>query len=212
MVEIDLRMGCAMDSGHPVHGCQPILQCIQHRCLDQIHLVQQHHIGKGDLLLYLSALVQMKTHMMGIHNGDDRIQSYPLGEKIIHEERLSHRTRIGKTCRLDKNDIEAVPSFHQVAENADQIASNRAANAAVVHLEYFFVRIDDQRLIYANLAELIFDDGYSLAMLLAEYAVKESGFARAQKASQHGYWYAVVLLFLHERASSLADACRSRRA
>jgi hypothetical protein len=109
--------------------------------------------------------------MMGIHDSDDSIQSNPLGKKIIYEKGLSYRPWIREPSRLDENGIEAVPSFHQVAKNPNQIAPDRATYAAIVHLEDFFIGIDDQGVVNANLAELILDNGYSLAMLFTENAI-----------------------------------------
>jgi hypothetical protein len=49
----------------------------------------------------------------------------------------------------------------------------------------FFIRIDDERLIDADLAEFVFDDGYAFSVVLGEDAVQERGLARAEKACEH---------------------------
>ena len=85
---------------------------------------------------------------------------------VVDEEGLGHRGRVGQAGRLDQDVVEAVLALHQVAEDADQVAADGAADAAVVHLEDLFLGADDQLLIDADLAELVLDDGL-LAVLPA---------------------------------------------
>ena len=67
---------------------------------------------------------------------------------------------IGEAGGFDEDVVElALAAFHQVAEDADQVAADGAADAAVVHLEDFFLGADDEVLIDADLAELVLDDG-----------------------------------------------------
>jgi len=58
------------------------------------------------------------------------------------------RAQFGRTC----------PPPHEIAEDADQIAAYGAADAAVVHLEDFFLGVDDQLLVHADLAEFVSND------------------------------------------------------
>lgn len=74
----------------------------------------------------------------------------------------------------------------QIAENAHQIAAHGATNAAAVHFKHFFIGVDHQILVDANLAEFIFDHSDAHAVLFGQYAVQQGGFAAAQKASQYG--------------------------
>jgi hypothetical protein len=50
-------------------------------------------------------------------------------------------------------------------DDADEIAANGAADAAVVHLEDFLVGADDEVVVDADLAELVDDDGEALAVV-----------------------------------------------
>jgi hypothetical protein len=43
--------------------------------------------------------------------------------------------------------VELLAALHEIAENANQVSTNGAADAAVVHLEYLFFCPDDQLLI-----------------------------------------------------------------
>ncbi len=81
----------------------------------------------------------------------------------------------------------------QVAEDADEVAAHGAADAAVVHLEDFFLGADDQLLIDADLAELVLDDGDALAVLLGEDVVEQRGLAGAEEAGEDGDGNTLIL-------------------
>jgi len=63
----------------------------------------------------------------------------------------------------------------QEGEDADEIAADGAADAAVVHLEEFFVGLDDELVVDADLAELVFDHGDFLAVLAASGRARRRG-------------------------------------
>src|SRR5690606_6640924 len=60
------------------------------------------------------------------------------------------------------------------------------ADAAVVHFEHILVGADDQVVVDADLAELIDDDGVTLAVVLGEDAVEQGGLACAEVAGEDG--------------------------
>jgi hypothetical protein len=107
---------------------------------------------------------------------------------VVDEEGLGHRAgsarpvvsiRMYRTC----------PALHQVAEDADQVAPDGAADAPVVHLEDLFLGVDDQVLVDADLAELVLDDGDPLAVLLGQ-DVGSAGWScrnRGSRSDGHGY-------------------------
>ncbi len=109
-----------------------------------------------------------------------------LAQVLIDEERLRHRPRIGQPRRLDDDVVELVPPLHELAEDADEIAAHRAADAAVRSLEDFLFGPDDDLVVDADFAELVLDDGDALAVLLGQNSVQQRGFARAEKAREHG--------------------------
>ena len=153
----------------------------------QIRLVEHDAVGECDLCQGLGIFAQMLLDMAGIHQGDDAIQMEFLLDVIVNEEGLRHRSGICESGGLQHDAVEAVTPPRQVAQYADQVAAHRAADAAVVHLENFFVGVDHQILVDADLAELILDDCNAQAMTLAEDAVEQGGLAAAKEAGQHGY-------------------------
>ena len=128
--------------------------------------------------------------MQRVDHGGHRIQPRPRLDVVVDEERLRHRPGIGEPGGLDDDGVEAARgaglSLHQPLKHADQVAAHRAADAAVVHLEDFFVRADDKLVVDADLAEFVDDDGVALAVVLREDAVEQGGLAGAEIAGQNG--------------------------
>ena len=182
LLEIDLRQVRVLDFRQAVHGAQARFQRLHGRIIHQIDLVQHQRVGEGDLLAAFRAAFQMLRDMLAIHQRDDAVQPQVVLHLVVHEKRLSHRTRIGQAGGFHQNSVEFVAALHQIAENTDQVAAHRAAQATVVHLEDFFLGVDDQGLIDADFAELIFDHGDALAVLFGQNAVEKSGFPGAEKA------------------------------
>ena len=75
---------------------------------------------------------------------------------------------------------------HQSLDDADQIAAHGAADAAVVHLEYFLVGADDEIIVDADLAELVDNDGIAAAVLFGENAVQQRRLSGAEIAGDDG--------------------------
>jgi hypothetical protein len=121
-----------------------------------------------------------------VHDGDDPIEPEAFPHVFVHEERLCHRPGVRETGGLDEDVIELVPSPHEVAENADEIAANGAADAAVVHLEHLLVGIDHEFVVDADFAEFILDDGDAFAVLSGEQMVEQGGLARTEEAGEDG--------------------------
>src|SRR5262249_27176314 len=88
--------------------------------------------------------------------------------------------------RFENDRVELALAPHQPVDDTHEIAAHRAADAAVVHLEHFFVGADDQVVIDADLAEFVDDDGVFAPVRLGEDAVEQGGLARAQITGEHG--------------------------
>ena len=103
--------------------------------------------------------------MLGIHDGDDRIQAGLRLDVVIDEEGLRHRGGIGQAGGLDDDAVELVAPLHQPADDADQVAAHGAADAAVVHLEHFLVAVHDEVVVDAEFAELVDHHGVFAAVV-----------------------------------------------
>jgi hypothetical protein len=105
---------------------------------------------------------------------------------VVHEEGLRHGGGIGEAGRFHDDAVELVGALHEPCDDAHQIAAHGAADAAVVHLEDFLVRADDEIVVDVGFAEFVDDDRVFPAVVLGEDAVEERGLAGAQIAGQHG--------------------------
>ena len=82
--------------------------------------------------------------------------------------------------------VALVAAFHQAADDADEIAAHGAADAAVIHFEDFLLGIDDEFVVDADFAELVFDHGDAETVVFGEDAVEEGGFAGAEESCEDG--------------------------
>jgi len=152
-------------------------------------LSDEQAVRKADLALHHFVFVQLVIGVLGIDQGDDRVEQEFVGDLVIHEERLGHRAGVRETGGFDHHALEiqlAGALFRrQIAEHARQIAANRAADAAVAHLDNLFVRVLHEDLVVDVLfAELVFDHGDFHAVLFIQDALEQGGFAAAEKAGQ----------------------------
>ena len=153
---------------------------------NEIGLVKQDHVGKGDLFLGFAHVVEVLDDMSGINDGDDGVELQVRLHLLVGEKRLRYRAGVGQSGRLDQDVVELVLALEELAEDTDEIAADGAADAAVVHLEDFFLGLDHQILIDADLAELVLDNGDALAVLRGQNVVEKRGLASSEKAGQDG--------------------------
>src|SRR5579864_6649090 len=126
---------------------------------DQIGLVDEDDVGKGDLVLGLGGVLEPVVEPLGIGDGDHGVELGAPPDVLIDEEGLRHRRRIGQPRGLDDDGVELARAPHEGVEDAHQVAEQDAADAAVVHLEHFLVGADHEVVVDADLAEFVDDDG-----------------------------------------------------
>lgn len=136
--------------------------------------------------LALRALIDLSDEMLCVDDRDDGIELRIPTDVIVDEERLRHRRRIGKPGGFDDDPVELPAPFHKSFQNPDEIASNGAANAPVVHLKYLLVGVDDQIIVDSDLAEFIHDDGVALAMRLGQNAIEQRRLSRTEVSGENG--------------------------
>ena len=125
---------------------------------------------------------------LGVGDGDDGDEFAPPADFVVNEKRPRDARRSARPAVSTRIAVEAAAALHQPGENADQVAAHGAADAAVIHLEDFFVGIDDDIVVDADFAELVDDDGEPLAVVLAEYAVEKRRLAGIEIAGQNRDW------------------------
>src|SRR5215469_11968959 len=154
--------------------------------LDQIGLVEQDHVGERDLVLRLRRVLEPVLQPFGVCDRDHRVELGLAADIVVHEERLRHRRGVREPRGLDDDGVELALPAHQPVDDAHEVAAHGAADAAVVHLEYFFVGADDEIVVDSDLAEFVDDDGVLLPVRLRQNAVEKRGLAGAEIAGEHG--------------------------
>jgi hypothetical protein len=152
---------------------------------DQIGLVEQHDVGETKLLLRLRSTIDLTKKVLGVDHGHNGIELGPAADIFIDKKCLRDGRGIGQPGRLHDDTIHAAPAPHQAAKNSYEIATHRAADAAVVHFENFFFRIDDEIIVNSDLAEFIDNDGIALAVRLREDPVEQRGLSRPEITGDH---------------------------
>ena len=137
------------------------------------------------MFLCFIAVIDVKQDMPGIDDSDNRIDHELCLHLIVGQERLHDGSRVGESCGLNQDPIELVPPFHQVSKDADEVPPHGAADATVIHLEEFLLRINHEFMVNADLSELILNYGNSQAVLLGENSIEERRFACPKEAGKN---------------------------
>ena len=186
VVERDVGVLGAVDFRDGVNGAYPEFEGVEFGGGDEVGFVENDDVGEGELLDGFVVGAEVLEDMFGVDDGDDGIEAEVGLHLVVGEKRLRDGAGIREAGGLDENAVELVLALHETAEDADEIAADGAADTAVVHLEELFVGLDDELVIYADLAEFVFDDREFLAVLFGEDAIEERGFAGAEEAGEDG--------------------------
>src|SRR6516225_4856321 len=154
--------------------------------LDQVGLVEQDDVGERDLVLRLGRVLETVLQPFGVGDRDHRVELGLAADIVVHEERLRHRRGIREPRGLDDDGVELALPAHQPVDDAHEVTAHGATDAAVVHLEHFFVGADHEVVVDADLAEFVDDDGVLLPVRLRQDAVEQRGLAGAEIAGEHG--------------------------
>ena len=129
--------------------------------------------------------------MFGVHQGQDRVEQKSLGNFIVHEKGLRHRPWICQAGRLNDDAVKAQQALAafgcQQLQGGPQVFTDRAADAAIAHLDDLLIGFRNQNVgINVLFAELIFDDRNFLPVGFSQDALEQCGFARTQETGQDG--------------------------
>ena len=191
-VEVDLGVARRLDGAALVETADPFPDAGDGVLPDKVDLVDDDAVGADDLVDGLAAdaivpnLVEMLFNVRGIDHRDDRVEAHLVEDRVVDEERLCHRHRIGESARLEEDVVDPVSAGHELAEDLEEVASYRgdAADASVGHLVDLLVGGNDELGIDVDLAGLVFDDGDPPAVFLAQNVVEERGLPGAEETGQ----------------------------
>ena len=158
--------------------------------------------------------------MLGIDQGQDRVQQVALGDLVVHEEGLRHRARIGQAGGLDDDAVEVQQALAllggQQLQGFAQVLADRAADAAVAHLDDLLLGLGHQDVVVdVFLAELVLDHGDLLAVRFGQDALEQRGLAGAEEAGEDGggnEGHGQVALRISVRRGGAPDGGRQMRA
>jgi len=165
-VERDVAVDGAFDAGGGVHAADTIFEGGELGGGDEIGFVENDDVGEGDLLFDLRGVVEVLDDVFGVDDRDNTVDAVGGFDFVVGEEGLGDGAGVGEAGGFDQDAIEPVLAFHEAAEHANEIAAHAAADATVVHLEEFFVALDDELIVDADFAEFVFDNGEFLPVLL----------------------------------------------
>src|SRR5215510_3301858 len=182
----DLAALSLVQPGVGVDAADARLHLAERVGLDQVGLVEQDDVGERDLVLRLRRVLEAVLQPFGVGDRDHRVELGLTADIVVHEEGLRHRRGVREPGGFDDDGVELALPAHQPVDDAHEVAAHGAADAAVVHLEHFFVGADDELVVDADLAEFVDDDGVLLSVRLRQDAVEQRGLAGAEIAGEHG--------------------------
>ncbi len=211
-VQGQVGVGGAVNGGEGVDLADTAFDRFEFGGGNKVGFVEDEDIGEGELFTDFVLGIKVEGEVFGVDHGDDSIHLEFFLESVVDKEGLDDGTGIGQAGCFDEDAVEAVFSFEEGAEDADQVAADGAADAAVVHFEDFLVGTDDQLMVYTDFAEFVFDHSDAMAVVLTQNAVEKSGFAGTEEAGEDGDGDAIVgsLGSGHTEMCSVEPALASR--
>ena len=176
-----LAMAGAQDAGVGFDLLEVALQGREPLLTHQIALIQHqdvaiHHLGPGHF-----ALVNRVAEVFSIDQGDDRIEPGRIAQ-VAAQKGHRHRQGIGQPRGFHHQIVHRFGPLQDPIHRFEQLAIDRAADAAIAELNHVFAGGDDQVVVDADFAKLIHQNGGFKPLLVAENVIEQGGFAGAQKA------------------------------
>jgi hypothetical protein len=100
-----------------------------------------------------------------IHDRHDRVQHGLVPHIFIDKKGLDHGSRICQAGRLNDQVVEPFAPRDQISDDADQITSDGAADAPVIHFDNFLLSVDHELPVDTDLTKFIHDYSDSFIVL-----------------------------------------------
>ena len=162
------------------------LHLAQARLIHEVGLVEHqdvavHHLGTGDRALHRGG-----AEVLGIDQGDDRIEPQPVAQVAGHEGQR-HRQGVSQSGGFHHDQINRLRTVQHPVHSLQQFPVDRAADAAVAELHHLITGGHHELVVNAHLTELVDQHGAAQALLVAEDVIEQGGLARAQEAGENGH-------------------------
>jgi hypothetical protein len=174
-------------------GSTPPFDPLPHSWFGEIALGQQEAVGHRGLLHRLGLLVEGEGAVDGIDRRYDAIEHVARRNDRIGHQGVQDRRGVRETGRLDRDageirDLAFDPIDKQGGQGIDNIAADCAAEAAAVEQHDILARAFDEKMIEANLAELVNDNRCCRHARLFQHVIEYGRLAAAEKTGQQGHW------------------------
>ena len=179
---VDLRAG--------IEGGEPPGECLRLGA-GQVGLGHHEMVGHRRLPQGFAVRVEGGGAVDRVDHRHHPLQLEADGEIGVVDQRVQDRRRVGQPRGLDHDPSERVDSAvvaaaQQIFERRDQVAAHGAAQASRTEQDHPLVHRLDQQVVETDLAELVDDHHRVGQRRVGEEAVQQRGFARAEKAGEHG--------------------------
>jgi len=77
--------------------------------------------------------------------------------------------------------------LHQFSDDTDKVPADTAAYTSIIHLDYFFIAIDDQLAVDTDFSKFIDNDSNLFTVIFRKDAIQERCFPCAQIAGDDRY-------------------------
>src|SRR5258708_29621750 len=112
-----------------------------------------------------ASLLSQWCQMLRIHDRHDRVQHGLVPHIFINKKGLDHRSRICQTGRLNDEVVKSFAPLDQISDDANQITSDGAADAPVIHFDNLLLSVDHELSVDTDLTEFVYDYSNSFAVL-----------------------------------------------
>mmetsp|Transcript_3649 Transcript_3649/g.5834 ORF Transcript_3649/g.5834 Transcript_3649/m.5834 type:complete len:413 (-) Transcript_3649:16-1254(-) len=165
--------------------------------VNEIDLVEQDLVRKRHLIdrlidnTFIAHIIKMLLDVLGINNAQNGIYLEFGANFGLRVEREGYWRWVRHSSSLNENSIILFLACSQFLKSLHEIAANSAADTAVIHGNDILFRCQlgvrgYEARVYVNCAELVFDNGDLLAMILSQDIVDQRRLARAQEAGDNG--------------------------
>ena len=144
--------------------------------------------GAGALHLVVEELAEVlhvDPGFLGVHHGGEGVEQDIVAVDPLHG--ADHVGELAHARGLDEDPVRRVLRQNLLQRPAE-VAHQRAADAAGVHLVHLDARVLHERAVDADLAELVLDQHQLFALVrFLDQLLDEGGFPRAEKAGEDVY-------------------------
>ena len=182
---------------------QIALDRLQFLCCNQIDLVQHHNVRHRDLVQRQPTVFVVKRQdIVCIHHNQNAVEPHQRPD-FWRQENICDSDRIRYTAGLDDDVLRRVLPLQQFQRRFQQVAANRAANAAVRQIDRFTFDTDDQLCVNVDRPKIVHQRRNLQTVIAVQNMVEQRSFARAEKAADNRQWHLELLVPHIRRPSSL---------